>query len=218
MAASLFVFLPSDTRKDAVQQAIMQACPAFQVSVFERASRFWRAHEKMPADAVITSGLTFSHLTNYTPVASGAIKAQGTSSHRLISITRPPPDLKKLGDSKVGALGELDRIAGRTFYRQALAPAVKMKLASKPRDLMPLLTFNTVDYLLVDQRTFYYLKQISKQQLQTRDIEMNMLAAVGAVRKNGPTSLQSTMAGCLEKLNSLSYNQAYFLIDTWQRR
>jgi hypothetical protein len=219
IAEKLFIFLPTDTRIEAVEQAVAQACPAFTVTAFERAGRFWRTFQKTPPQAVITTGLVLSRMNSFELVATGVINSpENKSSHLLVSITRPPPPIAQLDNVKLGALGELSRQSAKTYFSQQLPPSVKVKHASKPRDLLSLLTLDTVEYLLVDQRTFRYLKQISKQHFQTRKIEMNMPSAISAVRTNATTSLQTDMVACLERLNSLSYNQSYFSIDSWQRR
>lgn len=217
VSADLYVFFPSDTRKDMIESEIGRACSPLQVSVFERASAFWRKAMEKPPAAVLTTGLSYSHLTHYQPILLGTLNNLAKQSHQLVSISASPPSKTELNNMRIGVLDELGRQQGKTFYNKALNANIQLKQASKPRDLLPLLTFNTVDLLMVDQRTWQYLQQISKQRLHSRNIDLKMPAGVGAIHKTAPTSIQSALISCVDNLNALSYNKSYFLIDTWQR-
>jgi hypothetical protein len=143
-------------------------------------------------------------------------KTQG--SYYLVSITqRSPSDIAELVNMRVGVLNELGRQQMNTFLNASEIPSVKLKKVTKPRDLLPLLNFNSVDFLLVDERTLRYLKHVSKQKLQTLNIGLEAPLAIGAVRKTAPPTVQIAVQSCLDELDTSTYNQQYFFIDAWQK-
>lgn len=216
-AADLFIFFPKDTQKEAVQNGISRVCPQVRITVFERANNFWRTLKTATPDAVLTTGLAFQHLKNYTANHEGILKKPTEHSHHLVSFTQMPPTQHFLNAKRIGVINELGRKSGKQYYKKHLASDIKLKQVSKPRDLIPLLTFNTVDFLMVDDRTRLYLELTSKQKLKTRHIDLNIPLGIAGVHKTASTDIQRALSGCLETLNAHSYNRTYFSLDTWQR-
>lgn len=216
-SADLFIFFPQDARKETVQQDIAQACPNMRVTVFDRAESFWRALQNSSPSAILTTGLAFNHLDNYIPMHEGTLNNTTAPPYHLIAIDQSPPTPRQLNQKRIGVLNELGRRPGHQYYKKILTANIKLKQVSKPQDLLPLLTFKAVDFLMVNQGTMRYLKRTSKQTLQSRDIKLNIPLAVAGAHTAAPATVQKGLSSCVEGLSAQPYNQTYFSVDTWKR-
>ncbi|WDE12455.1 hypothetical protein [Thalassomonas haliotis] len=201
-AESLFVFLPTQVRAKVMQQQISQICPELEVTVFGRGKDFRRQIKSTPPNAVLSLMPIIEQLGSFAPVLRGSKNGQTRENYVLVSVGRPL-NMQDIAQKKIGVVDLLGRKPMGAFIADAFPVAVKLKRVTKTEDLLPLLTFGSVEAVLVSESHFLQLKAKSNLKLVASPANLTMslvnLALNGA---NAKEKLVRCISRFDDKINS----------------
>ncbi|WDE04803.1 hypothetical protein SG34_026405 [Thalassomonas viridans] len=185
-AESLFVFLPTQVRAKVMQQQISQVCPELEVTVFGRGKDFRRQIKNTPPNAVLSLMPIIERLGSFDMVLQGSKNGQTREKYVIVSVGQPLA-VQDMAQKKIGVVDLLGRKPMGEFIAGAFPVAVKLKRVTKTEDLLPLLTFGSVEAVLVSESHFSQLKAKSNLKLvaSASNLTMNLvnLALNGANAK-----------------------------------
>ncbi|WP_281559813.1 hypothetical protein [Thalassomonas sp. RHCl1] len=201
-AESLFVFLPTQVRAKVMQQQISQICPELEVTVFGRGKDFRRQIKNTPPSAVLSLMPIIERLGSFDPVLKGAKNGQTREKYVIVSVGRPLT-MQDIAQKKIGVVDLLGRKPMGEFIAGIFPVAVKLKRVTKTEDLLPLLTFGSVEAVLVSESHFLQLKAKSNLNLVASSSNLTMslvnLALSGA---NAKEKLLRCVSRFDDKINS----------------
>ena len=152
-AESLYVFVPTEVRTNKLQQKISAYCSGVDVTVFGRAKDFHKKVKAVPPTAILSLLPVVEHTLVFSPAIVGLRDGLSSESYVLVSVEKPI-ELERLNNKKIGVVDLLGRKPMRTFIEELLQTQVKLKRVTKTEDLLPLITFSSVDALFVSQSTY----------------------------------------------------------------
>lgn len=163
-AESLFVFMPSQVRAKVMQQQISQTCPELDVTVFGRSKDFRKQIKQNPPNAILSLLPIIDHIGSFNSILQGS-KAGFTEEEYVIVSVDTPLNLKDIAKKKIGVVDLMGRKPMGDFVSQLFQVAVKLKRVTKIDDLLPLLTFGSVEGVLVSESNYQQLKAKSNLNL-----------------------------------------------------
>ncbi|MFT5162950.1 MAG: hypothetical protein ACI9FJ_001531 [Alteromonadaceae bacterium] len=196
-ADNLFVFVPTDVRAKAMQQDISAICPNVTVTVFGRGKDFRKQVKKKPPDAILSLLPVINRSSPFEPVMRGVQQGVTEEEYVLVSVDEPL-DITKLGSRKIGVVDLLGRKPMAEFISGLFQSDIKIKRVTKQEDLLPLLTFGSVDGIFVSERLYMQIKNKSNLNLVfTRlNIKVGLVSAALAT-----TAAKENIVGCLKKFS-----------------
>jgi hypothetical protein len=211
--AELYIYLPTDLKPLFIQRALNEACPAFSTAVFGSSREFWRKYRESPPSAVITNGIVFEHLVGFALGLEGRSAGKNAQAYFAVSSQGPPE--ADFSAKTLGMINYLGRRKNQKFLSRVLGQNVRVKAVTKPRDLLPMLSFGVADLLIVSEHTLEYLKKTSKQELFVKKLSLSSRINLAAFQESLDPSTKKNMVGCLENIKTLSFSSEYFSVDTW---
>lgn len=164
-AESMYVFVPTEVRANAMQEQITALCPGIEVTVFGRAKDFEERMAASPPQAILSLLPVIERSSSYNTIAKGLRNGATEEGYMLVSVDKAP-DLDKLAEMKIGVMDLLGRKSMNEFIAQIFQTGLKqVKRVTKIEDLLPLLTFGSVDAIFVSESFFGQLKQKSNLSL-----------------------------------------------------
>ena len=212
LANTFYVYLPTDLNALSVQKAFDKNCPMFTTTVFSRAKEFWAAYDAKQPNAIISSNHVFNQAQGLKPIVQGFVNNQAKQPYLLVTTGEVKPSLKTLKDKRIGILDMLGRKKTRDFVQSILGVTVSVRGATKPRDLMPLLNFKMVDFLLIEKPLLSYLKKRSNQTFSFVELSESYSVS-GAVSNNTDLVTQNDLAKCVSTLGDQGLYQSFFRVD-----
>lgn len=196
-ADNLFVFVPTDVRAKSIQQDISAVCPDVTVTVFGRGRDFRKQVKKTPPDAILSLLPVINRASPFEPVMRGVQNGVTEEEYVLVSVDESlSPELIK--NKKIGVVDLLGRKPMSKFISQLFKTDIKIKRVTKQEDLLPLLTFGSVDGIFVSERLYRQIKNKSNLNLVfTRlNIKVGLVSAALAT-----DTAKDTIVSCLKKFN-----------------
>lgn len=183
------------------------------ITVFGRYNDFITKIKTEPPDAVITKTVLIKdQLSNYEVSLNGVRNGKTEERYVVLSIDRPLSIDSISIESVIGIIDILGRAGMNSFSKQFFSVEPKLKRVSKVEDLLPLLSFNMVNGVLIEDVYVDYFKSTSQLQFSVTNLTSSNNGIVAFAIKKGGNSEKS--------LNFLKRNDkaicALFYIDTWK--
>jgi hypothetical protein len=202
IAESLYVFVPTEVRANKLQQKIGSYCSGVDVTVFGRAKDFHNKIKAVPPTAILSLLPVVEHTLSFSNTILGLRNGVNNESYVLVSIERPL-SLDSLYNKKIGVVDLLGRKPMRVFIEELLKTKIKLKRVTKVEDLLPLITFESVDAIFISETMFKQLKVKSKLNLVATPLNINIGLASAAL---SDAIIKDRLKDCLfafdKKLNS----------------
>ncbi|NQZ06923.1 MAG: hypothetical protein HRT35_07160 [Algicola sp.] len=195
---NLYVFVPTDVRAKVMQQDISTICPNVGVTVFGRGKDFRKQVKKSPPDAILSLLPVIDRSSDFETVMRGVQNGLTEESYVLVSVDKAL-DLGQIQTNKIGVVDLLGRKPMGEFVSQLFQADIKLKRVTKQEDLLPLLTFGSVDGIFVSERLFKQIKNRSNLNLvsTTLNIKVGLVSAALA-----GAEAKEKIVNCLKKFNA----------------
>jgi hypothetical protein len=165
-----YVFIPSDAKPTAIQEALQQTLKGVEVTVFGRQKDFVTMLETQPAAAVITHPELIAQLPGFSIALQGTKGGKGSEALTILSVSAPMKAADLTAEATIGLYDFLGREDMQKLVTQKLSVPSKIKRVSKLEDLLPLLTFNMAQALVITQSQVAYFKATSTQQFHATEV------------------------------------------------
>jgi hypothetical protein len=197
MAENLYVFVPTDVRAKAMQQDISSVCPNVTVTVFGRGKDFRKQVKKAPPDAILSLLPVIDRSRAFEPVMRGVQNGFTEEEYVLVSVDKAL-DLGQIQSKKIGVVDLLGRKPMGEFVSQLFQADIKLKRVTKQEDLLPLLTFGSVDGIFVSERLYRQIK--NRSNLNLVSTSLNIKVGLVSAALAGPQAKEK-IVNCLKKFN-----------------
>jgi hypothetical protein len=202
LAESLYVFVPTEVRANKLQQKIGSYCSGVDVTVFGRAKDFHKKLKAVPPTAILSLLPVVERTLLFNTTIMGLRNGTNSEGYVLVSIERPLA-LDNLNNKKIGVVDLLGRKPMGVFIEQLLKTQIKLKRVTKVEDLLPLITFESVDAIFISESMFRQLKSKSKLKLVATELNISIGLASAALSN---VIIKDQLKECLfafdKKLNS----------------
>ncbi|MBN1306941.1 MAG: hypothetical protein JXA18_03425 [Chitinispirillaceae bacterium] len=182
----LFVFYPTTTRPQTVQERLEENANDVSVTVFGRYVDMSEKIVNEPPDALLSKPALIRQLGNYTIALNGIRKGTAKETYVLMSINTPI-DPKTVGaQTVIGAIDVLGRTGMKSFIGRFFPVEPKLKRVTKIEDLLPLLTFNMADAVLIEAVFIQYFKSTSHLEFTVTSLSETDSGIIAlAIKNNG---------------------------------
>lgn len=197
-AESLFVFVPSEVRANIMQENITKFCPGVDTTVFGRAKDFRQQVKTNPPNAILTLLPVIERNNGFNTIMKGTKNGLEEEDYVLVSVGNPI-DLGAIKNKKIGVVDLLGRKPMNEFVGQLLQTDVKVKRVTKVEDLLPLLTFGSVDGIFVSESLFTQLKSKSNQNLVATRVNVKV-GLVSAALNND--AAKDKVVSCISRFDA----------------
>ena len=190
LGATLYVFVPTETRATVLQEMVVSACGGLEIKVFGRAKDFNQQIATVPPSAILTLLPVIERNNTFSTVLKGSRNGATEEDYMLVS-KDTATSLASLTGKKVGVVDVMGRKPMTQFVSQLLQADVKLKRVSKIEDLLPLLSFGAVDSIFVPESIYQILKQKSNINLVATRLNIQ-LGLVSAALNDSKTESEIT--------------------------
>jgi hypothetical protein len=198
MGDNLFVFVPTDVRAKVMQQDINTICPGVAVTVFGRGKDFRKQVKKSPPDAILSLLPVIDRSSPFETVMRGVQNGLTEEEYVLVSVDQAL-DLGQIQTKKIGVVDLLGRKPMGEFVSQLFQADIKLKRVTKQEDLLPLLTFGSVDGIFVSERLYLQIKDRSNLNLVATSLNIKVGLVSAALAGKGA---KAKIVNCLKKFNT----------------
>lgn len=210
--ANVYVFYPSVARPQSVQDKIQKCVQGAEVIVFGRYNDFAAKMETEPAPIIITKPLLIEMFSGYEIKVNGVRAGKTEETYIVLSINNGIDPATVGAETVVGTIDILGRIGMNTFAKHFFAAVPKLKRVTKMEDLLPLLTFNMVSGILVQEPAVQYFKSTSN---------LNFAITKLPDSKDGIVALAAKTGGNADKVASALKSAdkelcSFFEVDLWK--
>jgi hypothetical protein len=195
---NLYVFVPTDVRAKVMQQDISTVCPNVGVTVFGRGKDFRRQVKKSPPDAILSLLPVIDRSSNFETVMRGVQNGFTEEDYVLVSVDKAL-DLGQIQTNKIGVVDLLGRKPMGEFVSQLFQADIMLKRVTKQEDLLPLLTFGSVDGIFVSERLFRQIKDRSNLNLVATSLNIKVGLVSAAL---AGAEAKEKIVNCLKKFNT----------------
>lgn len=195
--ASLYVFVPTEVRANAMQEDIGNVCPNINITVFGRSKDFRQQITESPPDAILTLLPVIERSADYKTILKGA-RGDATEEDYVIVSVDTPLNIADLNEKRLGVIDLLGRKPMNEFIDQLLQTTVKTKRVTKVEDLLPLLTFKAVDGLFISDSLYQSLKE--KSNLNLVATSLNIKVGLVSAALNTEDSKEKIVS-CIEEFS-----------------
>ncbi len=157
---TLYIFFPSTVRPRILQQKFSDANPKIQVIVFGRFVDFRDKMASNPPDAVLSLPIVVETLDSYTIKFKGKKNGEESEPYYLLSVDRNI-DIAKANEITIGAVDFLGRKGMKEFVSSMFSSPPAIKTVTKIEDLLPLITFEMANAILVTETQAAYFQSVS---------------------------------------------------------
>jgi hypothetical protein len=198
MGNSLFVFVPTDVRAKAMQQDISEVCSDITVTVFGRGKDFREEVAKSPPDAILSLLPVIDRSSPFETIMRGVQNGYTEEEYVLVSVDKAL-DLGQIQTKKIGVVDLLGRKPMGEFVSQLFQADIKLKRVTKQEDLLPLLTFGSVDAIFVSERLYRQIKNRSNLNLISTSLNIKVGLVSAALASS---AAKEKIVSCLKKFDA----------------
>jgi len=188
-AESLYVFVPTEVRANVMQDKIGSFCSGVDVTVFGRAKDFHKQVKANPPNAILSLMPVVNHSASFNSALNGSKNGSETEEYVLVSVDKGL-DLAAIAGKKIGVVDLLGRKPMSAFITELFKTKVKLKRVTKVEDLLPLITFGSVDGIFIAESLYAQLK--SKSNLNLISTKLNMKIGLVSAAISGATDKNVT--------------------------
>lgn len=207
-AQKLYIFIPTEHSAVEIEKKFAEKIPTITVRSFGNVTDFKKSVEESKPDAVITKPQLVAQLTGYTTQLKAVTKGSTEESFVLLSVDKPII-IADIAGKNIGILDflgkkEIDGLVETLFKGRPVLIKVK-----KVADLLPLLTMNMVEAIVVSESHIAYLKQRSNLNFIITPCDCSSGRAVLATLKPDP-EIEAVIKSMPADLAKLLY------IESWK--
>jgi len=208
----LYVFYPTTARPHAVQERLQHVFEDLNVIVFGRQSDFQAKMNSDAPDAVITKPALIDGYIEYSVALKGVRKGKSHETYVLVSIGKPLEPLQVNNETVIGAIDLFGRNGMRSFVCQFFSVEPKIRRVTKIEDLLPLLSFDMADGVIVEEIFMGYFKATSHMNFNATPLSAPKSGIVAlCIKKNGKAGdAVEVLKGSDRSIGSL------FEVDLWK--
>ncbi len=207
----IYVFYPSITRPHIAQQELQNALKGVDVFVFGRYSDFVSQVQALPPSAIITKDPLDEQFRNYHKRLSGCRGNKRSETYVLISLGKTIDTAAINSKTVVGIVDFMGRKNIEKFASTLVHKNINVKCVLKPEDLITLLVFEMVDYVLIEESYFSYYRKIYDLDFKVSSIRFESSGIISVSVQKGKSAEK-----LITKLRSLKELNAHiFGIDEW---
>jgi len=188
-AESLYVFVPTEVRANVMQDKISSFCSGVDVTVFGRAKDFHKQVKASPPNAILSLMPVVNHSVAYKPALNGSKNGAEAEEYVLVSVDKGL-DISAIAGKKIGVVDLLGRKPMSAFITELFKAKVKLKRVTKVEDLLPLITFGSVEGVFIAESLYTQLK--SKSNLNLVATKLNIKIGLVSAAINGSTDKKVT--------------------------
>jgi hypothetical protein len=193
--AKVYVFFPSLLRPNAIQSALSEKCSGLDITVFGRLADFQGQMTSAPPDGVIAPHAVLEQFAGYKSVLKGSLKGSTSEPLVFLSVGKGVAD-DGLAKLNLGVVGFLDRAKLGNWVQGAVGSQPKLKNVTKIEDLLPLLTFQNADAVLIQESAAKEIKSKSQANLvETKAKGKYELVGVAAKDDASAKALEAAFKG-----------------------
>ncbi len=196
-AESLYVFVPTEVRANVMQDKIGSFCSGIEVTVFGRAKDFHTQVETTPPNAILSLKPVIDASPTYKISTKGSKAGSETEDYVLVSVDKALT-VAEVSGKKIGVVDILGRKPMDDFIENIFKTEVKLKRVTKVEDLLPLITFGSVDGIFIAESLFNQLK--SKSNLNLIGTKLNL--KIGLVSAAVSATTDKKLTACIAKFDS----------------
>lgn len=200
-AESLYVFVPTEVRANVMQDKIGSFCSGVEVTVFGRAKDF---HKKVKADspnAILSLMPVIKYSEAYKPALNGSKNGSETEDYVLVSVDKGL-DIAAIAGKKIGVVDLLGRKPMSAFITELFKAKVKLKRVTKVEDLLPLITFGSVEGVFIAESLYNQLKTKSNLNLVATKLNMKIGLVSAAINGSADKKVTECIAAFDSELNT----------------
>ncbi len=183
-AETLYVFFPSTARPHILQKRLSDINPKLDVIVFGRFADFEGKMNSSPPDAVLSLPEVIAPLTGYSIRFRGRKNGEESEPYFLLSIGRGV-ELGKIGGATSGAVDFLGRKRMKSLINGIFQSDPAVKTVTKVEDLLPLISFDMANAILVTESQVAYIKSISHLDFVKTPVPNFKSGTIGLAVKDG---------------------------------
>jgi hypothetical protein len=187
-ADKIYVFYPTTVRPQVVQQNLLKACLGAEIIVFARYNDFIAKTVLDSPAAVITKTIVLEQMGNYAIKLNGAFKGTTDEQYVILSVNEKLDPTMITAETMIGMIDFLGRKEMAAFISSFFTISPKLKRVTKIEDLLPLLTFNMSQGILISEREVSYFKQTSNLNFIVTALAKSKVGIVALGIKNNTTS------------------------------
>ncbi len=160
----LYVFYITIIRPVNLQKELQEACPNLNIIVFGIYSDFVMKVKSQPPDYIITKPEVLKKYQEYKIAAKGFKGKNSTENYVFISKDKKI-ELNELEGKRIGAVDYLGPRGMRVYLQSLFKENITVKRVIKYEDLAPLVIFNMVDAIFINQGKVEYIQNKLKSKL-----------------------------------------------------
>lgn len=184
IAASMYVYVPTEMRANAIEKNLNQTCPEIKIKAFGRVKDFHNQVELSTPDAILTLLPTMKSHQAYSLKLHGEKEGSSKEPYIFVSLDKAI-DIENLNNVRMGVVDIMGRKPMKAFLNGIFNTKVKLKRVTKQEDLLPLLTFKSVDAIFIPESTFLELSEKTNQNLVRTPLDVQIgLASTAAISSN----------------------------------
>ncbi len=194
-----------------MQSKMTNACPDLKITVFGRFRDFVEKTKETPPSAILSKTSVVKHINGYSVCLHGVRKGSTEEPYVLLSVDKKIDSINLVGIT-LGVIDILGSKGTKQFVAQYFATKPRLKRVTKIEDLLPLLTFDIADAVLIPENYIRYFKQISNLNFVINPVQEMTAGIVVLAVKDGCKSLLtiSSIKGLGDVENAL------FEVENWK--
>ena len=200
-AETLYVFVPTEERANVMQDKIGSFCKSVEVTVFGRAKDFHKKVESDSPNAILSLMPVINHSAGYKPALNGSKNGSETEDYVLVSVDKGI-DIAAVAGKKIGVVDLLGRKPMSTFITELFKAKVKLKRVTKVEDLLPLITFGSVEGIFIAESLYTQLKSKSNLNLVATKLNMKIGLVSAAINSSTDKKVTECIAAFDSELNT----------------
>ena len=196
-ADSLFVFVPTEIKANIIESKINESCHDTEVTVFGRAKDFHKQVASNPPTTILSLLPVIEYSKGYRPILKGKRSGSESEDYVLVSVEQPI-GMSDLNRMKIGVLDLLGRKQMNQFVSQLFQTEIKVNRVTKMEDLLPLLSFGSVQALFISDHIYRQIAQ--KTELNLVATQLNIRLGIASAAFNSESGM-NVVNNCINKFN-----------------
>ena len=201
-AKSLYVFIPTEIRANVMQEKMGSFCSGIDITVFGRAKDFHRQVNANPPSAILSLEPVVKYSKAFNTVLTGRKNGFETEGYVLVSIDKQL-ELASIAGKKIGVVDLLGRKPMAEFITNLFKTKIQLKRVTKVEDLLPLITFGSVDGIFISESIYSQLKLKSNLNLVETKPGIKLGLASAAIDSSNDRDVIQCIAAFDTKLNTI---------------
>jgi hypothetical protein len=208
----MYVFYPTKARPQVVQDKLQKTYKNVMVTVFGRYIDFIKKIEIDPPTTILTKPKIIDQIGNYGISLNGYRDGTRYESYMFVTLNKEINTATVTSEMTIGVIDILGRKGMKEFVGQFFQVQPKIKRVTKLEDLLPLLSFNMVEGILVEKIFIEYFKSTSKLNFNVTALpkKENGIISLGTKQLKNEITITKILKDGNKEINEL------FNVDQWK--